>query len=162
MSKFSTVIFSTGCPHKPSVPDGNVCKFHENPLCRGRILGRNSDKSLESFCIWQKNMPPSLWFNYEIHTETSSLRTLKIMPRNINKIVSSWIRVLDLSECSRSVTEFLRYLFTVNHWHFQALKLNENPSVLTGQFILFSIVFTSLPQPPRQCLAPTCHLSILS
>ncbi len=27
----------------------------------------------------------------EIHTETSSLRTFKIMPRNLNKIVCSWI-----------------------------------------------------------------------
>jgi hypothetical protein len=29
----------------------------------------------------------------EIHTETSILRTLKIMPRNLNEIVRSWIRL---------------------------------------------------------------------
>ena len=59
MSKFSTVIFSTGCPHKPSVPEGNVCKFHENPICRGRILGRNSDKSqvLRVFVFDRKPCP---------------------------------------------------------------------------------------------------------
>ncbi len=28
---------------------------------------------------------------YEIHTENLSLRTLKIMPRNLNEIVRSWI-----------------------------------------------------------------------
>ncbi len=27
------------------------------------------------------------------HMETSSLRTLKIMPRNLNEIVRSWIRL---------------------------------------------------------------------
>ncbi len=30
---------------------------------------------------------------YEIHTETSSLITFKIMPRNLNEIVRSWIRL---------------------------------------------------------------------
>ncbi len=28
-----------------------------------------------------------------MYTETSSLRTLKIMPRNLNEILSSWIRL---------------------------------------------------------------------
>ncbi len=36
----------------PTVSAGSVCKFHENPICRGRIPGRNSDKSLESFRMW--------------------------------------------------------------------------------------------------------------
>jgi hypothetical protein len=31
----------------------------------------------------------------EIHTETSRLRTFKIMPRNLNVIVLSWIRLLE-------------------------------------------------------------------
>jgi hypothetical protein len=32
-----------------------------------------------------------------------------------------------------------------------------------GQYLLFSVVFTPLPpQPPRQCLAPACHLSTLN
>ncbi len=39
-------------------------------------------------------VPPSLWFRNYIHTETSSLRTPKIMPRNVNEIVRSWIRLL--------------------------------------------------------------------
>ncbi len=32
----------------------------------------------------------------EIHTETSSLRTLKILPINLNEIVRSWIRLLNM------------------------------------------------------------------
>ncbi len=31
---------------------------------------------------------------YEIHTESSSMWTLEIMPRNLNEIVLSWIRLL--------------------------------------------------------------------
>ena len=32
-----------------------------------------------------------------------------------------------------------------------------------GQCLLFSVVFTPYPpQPPRQCLGPACHLSILN
>ncbi len=30
-----------------------------------------------------------------LYKETSSLRTLKIMPRHLNKIVRSWIRLLE-------------------------------------------------------------------
>ncbi len=40
----------------------------------------------------------------EIHTETSSLRTLKIMPRNLNKIVRSWIW-LQLSRAREAAVE---------------------------------------------------------
>ncbi len=39
---------------------------------------------------------------YEICTDTSSLRTVKIMPRNLNEIVRSWIRLHD------SLSEFFR------------------------------------------------------
>ncbi len=42
---------------------------------------------------WWKTIPPFLWFKKSI-TETPSLRTLKIMPRNLNDIVCSWIRLL--------------------------------------------------------------------
>ncbi len=41
----------------------------------------------------------------EIHTETSSLRTLKIKPRNLKEIVGSWIRLL----CSISPLEEARW-----------------------------------------------------
>jgi hypothetical protein len=37
---------------------------------------------------------------YEIHTETSSLRNLKIMPSNLDEIVRSWIRLLELRNLS--------------------------------------------------------------
>ncbi len=70
----------------------------------GVILGRNWDKSFKSFppCYSQSPLllrPPSWakvvwnWFVSKFYTETSSLRPLKIMPRNLNKIVRSWIRL---------------------------------------------------------------------
>jgi hypothetical protein len=76
----------------------------------GRILGRNWDKSLKRFppCYSQSPLlksrfySPSQWAKVVCNwfamltlcTETSSLRTLKIMPRNLNKIVRSWIQLL--------------------------------------------------------------------
>ncbi len=39
--------------------------------------------------------PYSLSYGLRIHTETSSLRTVKIIPRNLNEIVHSWIRLLN-------------------------------------------------------------------
>jgi hypothetical protein len=45
--------------------------------------------------------PYLLPYSLKIHTETSSLRTIKILPRNLNKIVCSWIRLL---ECKHSRT----------------------------------------------------------
>jgi hypothetical protein len=77
---------------------------------RGRILGRNWDKSLKSFppCYSQSPLPTDFtlppwakvvwnWFVMEtVYMETSSLRTLQIKPRNFNEIVRSWIRLLHL------------------------------------------------------------------
>ncbi len=72
---------------------------------RGRILGRNWDKSLESFppCYSQSplvTVPPTLSksglklvCNVTLYPE--SLRTLKIMPRNLNDIVRSCIQLQD-------------------------------------------------------------------
>ncbi len=72
-----------------------------------RILGRKWDKSLQSFppCYSQSPLlmdftPPApplsksglkLVCNASLYTETSSLRTLKIMPRILNEIVRLWI-----------------------------------------------------------------------
>ncbi len=81
----------------------------------GQILGRNWKKSFKSYppCYSQSPLlmnftpfiPPRAkvvlknWFvmyRYTLYTETSRLRTLKIMSRNINEIVCSWIgRLLD-------------------------------------------------------------------
>jgi hypothetical protein len=44
----------------------------------------------------------SLWFK-KIHTETPSLRTLQIMPRNFNKIVRAWIWPLFNSSLQREL-----------------------------------------------------------
>ncbi len=42
-------------------------------------------------------------------------------------------------------------------------QISHSISLPTGQCFLFSVVFTPLPPtPPRQCLAPTCHLSTLT
>jgi hypothetical protein len=80
----------------------------------GRILGRNWDKSLESFPPFYSQSstngfypfppPPSEkvvwnWFvqckvNIVYGMATSGLRTLRIMPRNSNKISRTWIRLL--------------------------------------------------------------------
>ncbi len=72
---------------------------------RGLIHGRNWEKSLNSIphCYSQSTVltdvtPPSPlvwnWFvMLTLDTETSSLRTLKIMPRNLNEIVRSWMRL---------------------------------------------------------------------
>jgi hypothetical protein len=89
----------------------------------GYILGRNPDKSFQSFllvidshiynfALWflflkltqpltvsvkeerkPDRKPYPLPHGYEIHTETSSLKTLQIMPRNLNEIVRTWIRL---------------------------------------------------------------------
>ncbi len=77
-----------------------------SPAFRGRILGRNWNTSLQSFppCFSQPPLPkippppPAKvawnWFvMWTLDTETSSLITLKIMPRNLNGIVRSWIRL---------------------------------------------------------------------
>jgi hypothetical protein len=69
---------------------------------RGRILGRNPDKSLKSFPPCYSQSPLQLCLEISIssnsrpyllpyglkksHTETSSLKTLKIMPRNLNEV----------------------------------------------------------------------------
>jgi hypothetical protein len=87
-------------------------------LHRGRILGPNPDKSLKSFppCNSQSSLqlclrfikltqsltvfekekegkpdrkPYPLSYDLRINTETSSLRTFKIMPRSLNVIVRS-------------------------------------------------------------------------
>ncbi len=59
-------------------------------------------------------IPPSLWFK-KIHTETSRLKTLKIMPRNLNKL---WVHEFGFS-CARTwsrnklwnLTSYLTYAF---------------------------------------------------
>jgi hypothetical protein len=45
----------------------------------------------------------------EIHTETSSLTTLNIMPRNLKEIVRSWIRLLNALEMVRISTKLSFY-----------------------------------------------------
>jgi hypothetical protein len=79
------------------------------------FLGWNPSKSLKSF-------PPCYSHSYsfyssvskekrgkpmvsEIHTETSTLRTLKIMPRNLKEILSSWIR-LQIPACVGNFVTF--------------------------------------------------------
>jgi hypothetical protein len=78
-------------PHKPSVSEGNVCKFHENPICRGRILGRNSDKSqvLRVFVFDRK--PCSLPYGLikKSIQKLKSENSQDYAHGNINKIVSS-------------------------------------------------------------------------
>ncbi len=80
-------------------------------LTRGRILGRKLGQSLKSFPLCCSQSPLVAGFtpctplsksglkvcNVKIYdTETSSLRTLKIPPRNPNEIVRSWIRLQEL------------------------------------------------------------------
>ncbi len=71
----------------------------------GRILERNWYKSLASFppCYSQSPLLLPLplehkWFklvcNVNMYMEASSLRTLNIMPGNLNETVRSWIRLL--------------------------------------------------------------------
>ncbi len=75
----------------------------------GRILKCNCDKSLRSFppCHSQSPLlmdftPPPLLnksglklvCNVKFYMETSSLRILKVMPRNLIEIVRSWIQLL--------------------------------------------------------------------
>ncbi len=61
---------------------------------RGQILGHNWDKSFKSFTVTSNNgfypppPPPS-------KRGLKSLKTLKIMPRKLNKIARSWVRLLD-------------------------------------------------------------------
>ncbi len=93
------------------VQDMWACLMHCISLhTRGRILGRNRDKSVTSFppCYSQSPLlsdftptprPPSKsglnWCVMStLYTETFSLRTPKIMPINLNEIVRSWIRLL--------------------------------------------------------------------
>ncbi len=59
-----------------------------------------------------------------IHTETSSLRTLKIMTRNLNEIVCSWIRLLvgDISCVKRSTNvQPVKFLFLFCSVHYQKI-----------------------------------------
>jgi hypothetical protein len=94
---------------------------------RGRILGRNWDKSLNRFppsysqspLLTDFTPPPpprdkSVWIWF-LWTETSSLRTLKIMPRNLNEIVCSWIPLQArqiTTVCTNVVVPRLRHAFT--------------------------------------------------
>ncbi len=48
---------------------------------------------------------------YKILTETSSLRTLKIIPRNLNEIVRSWIRLLYSLSVRRVIKRVKRIVF---------------------------------------------------
>ncbi len=90
-------MFSLFSPHRPSN--------------RGRILERNGDKSLKSFpprysqSPLQTNSPPpplrglKLVCNVNIVHRNFKSDTLKIMPRNLNKIVRLWIQLLDRQTC---------------------------------------------------------------
>jgi hypothetical protein len=64
-------------------------------ITRGRILRRNWDKSLKSFpsCYSQSPLRTNFFPPPPPPEQTSSLRTLKSMPRNLNEIVRSWIRL---------------------------------------------------------------------
>ncbi len=55
----------------------------------------SSSRNLLQFVNFRKE--ENLTLVWEIHTETSSLWTLKVMPRNLNEIVRSWIRLLHKS-----------------------------------------------------------------
>ncbi len=86
-----------------------MCESGASFLCvnRDRILVRNWDKALQSFppCYTQSPLltdsPSPLGWNWfvmqTLYAGTSSLRTLKIMPRYFNEIVRSWIRLQDES-----------------------------------------------------------------
>jgi hypothetical protein len=53
--------------------------------------------AIQSHLYWWNLLHPPFekkWFETSLDTETSSLRTLKIMPRNLNEVVRSWIRLL--------------------------------------------------------------------
>jgi hypothetical protein len=71
---------------------------------RGRILERNWDKSLKSFPSCYSQSPlltdftsPTPWSEMVRNIVYGNLRTFKIMPRNLNVIVRSWIRLLAFS-----------------------------------------------------------------
>ncbi len=62
----------------------------------GRILGRNWVTTTNGFYYLSPNLSKSglkLVCNVTLYMETSSLRTLKIMPRNLNEILRSWIQL---------------------------------------------------------------------
>ncbi len=135
-------------------------------LIRGRILGRNPGKNLKSFppsfsksplqlclkflscslfrisfsyfTLWRRKeenhtLVPMVW---EIYTETSSLRTLKFMPRNLNKIVRSWIWLQDRWKSSLAiityctiglvVTLFSRFLLKPNSWTYYFTEVSRH------------------------------------
>jgi hypothetical protein len=85
-----------------------------NLLSRGWILGRNWDKKKFSSLLFTTTSsngfypPPPTPPNKSglkiacnanvVYTETSSLRTFKIMPRNLNEIVRSLIRIQHIRE----------------------------------------------------------------
>ncbi len=72
-------------------------------LCLEIYISSNSRNLLQFLlfsCCTQRRKEENLIKNHtpfsmvsEIHPETSSLRTLKVMPKNLNKIESSWIRL---------------------------------------------------------------------
>ncbi len=59
------------------------------------------------------------------NTETPSLRTLKIMPRNLNKIVCSWIRLLqwwkNLFFAVQMISSNLTYVYLLNFFFYQSM-----------------------------------------
>ncbi len=75
---------------------------HTTCLTRGRTLGRNWDKRVSLIAIhihrYYGFYPPPPY------TDTSSLRTLKTMPRNLNETVRSWIRLQ-----SDTIKEYLEH-----------------------------------------------------
>ncbi len=117
----------------------------------GRILGRNWDKSLRCFasCYSQPPLlmdftppppPPSksglkLVCNEKIFMETSSLRTLKIMPRNLNKIVCLRFRLLNRELFTWSLSPCLLWL--VVGVHLMKLYFGWSGFCFTGFLFLF-------------------------
>jgi hypothetical protein len=67
-------IFSLG-EHSSKMTLNLDFRFCQKHSCRGRILGSNWDKTITSF-------PSSYSLSPSLYMETSSLRTLKIMPRD--------------------------------------------------------------------------------
>ncbi len=115
---------------------------------RGRILGRNWDKSLRSFSLlailshlYKRILLPSPplsksgFLKLVCNVNIKSMRNLNIMPRNLNEVVRSWIRL--------KLIIFQTYF---NHY---------TPSSPHGQHITFYQGLkspSSPPSPHSQCI----------
>ncbi len=94
--EFSSLLFTVTSTALPW--DFYFCKLTQ-PLTvsSGQLLSTEKVKEGKT-----ERKPYPLPYAFRNAYRTSSLRTLKIMPRNLNEIVRSWIRLLSLySLCSR-------------------------------------------------------------